>query len=107
MEALPKELQDWGLVGGLLIGMFLLVRGLMLWMQGRIDAKDALLAEQHDKALEVSNSVIALATETGQKTTTALAALTEGVKDMGREICTRMDRTEGDDKTDRAAHAKD
>ena len=73
----------------------MLLRQLILWMQKRIDEKDVLLAEQYAKALEVSSSVIRLASETGQKTTAALDALTAGIVDMRREICVRLERMEG------------
>jgi len=95
MEALPKGLEEWGLVGGIVVVCFALLRQLILWMQKRIDAKDELLAEQYAKALEVSSSVISLASETGQKTTAALDALTAGIVDMRREICVRLDKMEG------------
>ena len=93
-EGLPKGLEEWGLVGGILVACFMLLRQLIVWMQGRIDAKDLQLAAQHDKALDVSNSVIRLADETATKTGAALDALAVSVKDMGKEICARMDRAE-------------
>ena len=82
METLPKELQDWGLVGGLVMGMFLLVRQLMLWMQGRIDAKDEQLREQHEKVLETATNVISLA----DKTAAAMVAATKAAENTARVI---------------------
>jgi tetratricopeptide (TPR) repeat protein len=59
MEALPKGLEEWGLVGAIVVACFMLLRQLILWMQKRIDAKDELLAQQYDKALEYYPKAIA------------------------------------------------
>lgn len=88
-------IEKYGILGAVAVGMFVLVRQLMVWMQGRIDAKDVLLAEQHDKALQVSQAVIDLAQDTATRTATALDALTDEIRGMSDGICQRLERIEG------------
>lgn len=92
---LQAAIEKYGLVGAIVIGMYVLVHKLVVWMQSRIDAKDGQLQEQHAKQLEMSQAVISLASDTATKTAQALDALTSEIKAMGVGICERIERIEG------------
>lgn len=97
-QIIQKSAEEYGLIGLCVAGAAVIIWKIIVsmmgraerndaWMQARMDAKDTQLAEQHDKALEVSNSVIRLADETATRTAQALAALTEEIKGMRTEVC--------------------
>jgi hypothetical protein len=87
----PTLIKDIGVVGGIALGLFLLVKQVVGWMQGRVDAKDSQIADMSAKHLELATAVI----QTAEKASVAIDALTTEIKGMGEAICRRLDGIEG------------
>ena len=115
MEGLPQGIEDIGVLGAFLLGMFLLMRQLLLgyqagedekwkWVQERMDQKDQQLTVQHEKVLIISGKVIELsdkmvvateaATRAAENTAATMATMGEGIKTGLTEVCMRLEKVE-------------
>lgn len=91
--------QEYGVIGGILIALFLLVRQLMVWMQGRIDSKDKALDQRHEQLIAMTQSVVDYVNESkavNAELVTQVRALAEQIEQMGENVCQRLEKFESD-----------
>ena len=89
--------QEYGIIGGIIVALFFLVRQLMIWMQGRIDAKDKVIDERHVQLVQLTMNTLDYVNDSKQVNRAMLQqieALTDKIEQMGNGICEKLERFE-------------
>ena len=87
----PKVIEQIGTTGVVVLGLFYLVRTLVVWMQQRIDSRDVELDKRHSELAELTRSTIEFINDSKLVN----KAMIDEMQKMGREICRRLDGIEG------------
>ena len=86
-QAIQKSIEEWGLIGIVVVGCIYLIRAIVSWMQKRMDEKDMQLNERHLELVKMSISVIDYVNSSKVVT----QELVGEIQNMGKDVCGRID----------------
>ena len=87
----PQSIKEIGTNGAVVIGLLLIVRQVVAWMQGRIDYRDAQLDERHTQLINLTRQTVEFIVDSKRVN----EELIEAIRKMSGEICTRLLAIEG------------